>query len=199
MPDHATNRAPPGDARRLPYAAERRVHAPPFWLLEGIVAPWGCARSRAPLGSARGRFSISAVKFELAERRMVERVGREAIAVDDGANLFEPAFGAFVLRDCDCTVQRNDPGKDVSSSMSCKVKRSFPSQCPQCDGPSRGPMRSRPLRDIGSAGNPLPRGRGTFALRPQAVNPIGIDPGRRARSGCPMPRRALASAPRAGT
>ena len=58
-----------------------------------------------------GDFISPAVKFELAQRGMEERVGGEAIAVGDGANLFEPAFGAFVLRDGDGAVQRNDRGR----------------------------------------------------------------------------------------
>ena len=52
-----------------------------------------------------------AAKFELAKRRMVERIGGEPIAVGDSANLFEPAFGAFVLRDGDGAVEGNDRGR----------------------------------------------------------------------------------------
>src|SRR5262249_6154638 len=43
-----------------------------------------------------------AVKFELAERRMIERIGGKAIAVGDSMNLFEAAFGAFMLGDSNC-------------------------------------------------------------------------------------------------
>jgi len=168
-------------------------------LLEEL-ALHGIAREGERCSEVLARDFISpAVKFELAERSVEERVGGEAIAVGDGANLFEPAFGAFVLRDGDGAVQPNDRGRTYRHQRVVKVKRSFPSQCPQCDGPSCEPMRWRPPRDTGSTRGPLPRGRGTFALRLQAVNPIGIDPGRRARSGCPMRRHALASAPRAGT
>src|SRR5262245_44892061 len=53
----------------------------------------------------------SAVKFELAERRMIERIGGKAIAVGDSMNLFEAAFGAFMLGDSDCPVECNDRGR----------------------------------------------------------------------------------------
>src|SRR5262249_39551381 len=42
---------------------------------------------------------------------MVERIGGEAIAVGDSTNLFEPAFGAFLLGDSDGPVKCNDRGR----------------------------------------------------------------------------------------
>src|SRR5262245_52492115 len=53
----------------------------------------------------------STAKFELPERRMIERIGGEAIAVGDIMNLFAAAFRAFMLSDSDCPVECNDRGR----------------------------------------------------------------------------------------
>ncbi len=50
---------------------------------------------------------LTAPKFKLAERGVVERIGGEPIAVGNAANLFEPALGTLALRDGDGTVERN--------------------------------------------------------------------------------------------
>ena len=93
--------------RRLQSSLFTRTHALLEKLLLHGIAREGERRSEVLAGD----FVSRAVKFELAERGMVERVGGEAIVVGDGANLFEPAFGAFVLRDGDGAVQRNDRGR----------------------------------------------------------------------------------------
>ena len=109
MPDHATNR------RLLATRRYRTLRSGVFsrtntlldeLSLHGIA----CEGERRSEVLARD-FISPVVKFELAERGVEERVGGEAIAVGDGAHLFEPAFRAFVLRDGDGAVQRNDRGR----------------------------------------------------------------------------------------
>src|SRR4029077_14907344 len=109
MPDHATNRRllATRHCRTLRSGVFTRTHA----LLEELplhgIASEGERRSEVLAGD----FISPAVKFELGERGVEERVGGEAIAAGEGANLFEPAFGAFVLRDGDGAVQRTDRGR----------------------------------------------------------------------------------------
>ena len=59
---------------------------------------------RPPEVLARG-LAPAAPQLELALRRVVERIGREAIAARDRADRFEPALGALVLRDGDGAVE----------------------------------------------------------------------------------------------
>ena len=109
MPYDATNRRHMATRhyRRLRISVFTRTNA----LLEKLSLH-GIARERERRSEVlAGDFISPAVKFELAERGVEERVGGEAIAAGDGANLFEPAFGAFVLRDGDGAVQRNDRGR----------------------------------------------------------------------------------------
>ena len=109
MADHGTNRRllATRHYRTLRSSALTRTHA----LIEELSLH-GIARESERRSEVLARDVIAAAaEFEFAERRMVERVGGEAIAVDDGANLFEPALGTFVLRDGDGAVQRNDRGR----------------------------------------------------------------------------------------
>src|SRR6266699_4493037 len=46
-------------------------------------------------------------KLEFAERREIERIVCQTVAVCDGANLFEPPCGSFVLADSDSPVESN--------------------------------------------------------------------------------------------
>jgi hypothetical protein len=55
-------------------------------------------------------FRPAAAKLEFAKCRKEEGICREAIAVLNAQNLFEPTFGSFVLRDGDCAVERNYRG-----------------------------------------------------------------------------------------
>ena len=50
----------------------------------------------------------SGAKLQLAERRRIERISREPVAVLDRFDRFEPRFGSFQLRDGDGAVQRDD-------------------------------------------------------------------------------------------
>ena len=106
MPDHATNRRllAPRHHRTLRRGAFARAHA----LLDELSLH-GIAREVERRSEVlAGDFISPAVKFEFAQRGVEERVGGEAIAVGDGANLFEPTLGPFVLRDGDGAVQGND-------------------------------------------------------------------------------------------
>jgi len=49
-----------------------------------------------------------AAQLKLAKRRRVEGIRGEAIAVGNGADLFEPTLGPLILRDRDGTVQRDN-------------------------------------------------------------------------------------------
>jgi len=85
------------------------------------------SRSRAPTRRSRKRRSIGlrasamacsevlarglvppAAQLKLAKRRRVEGIRGEAIAVGNGADLFEPTLGPLILRDRDGTVQRDN-------------------------------------------------------------------------------------------
>lgn len=70
-------------------AAFARVHA----LLEGSPLH-GVARQRERCSEVLARgLAPSAAKLKLTERRVVERIGGDAIAVGDRMDLFEPALG----------------------------------------------------------------------------------------------------------
>jgi hypothetical protein len=109
MPDHPTNRRLLGTRhyRTLRSGVFRGTNA----LLEELSLH-GIAREGERRSEVLARDFISpVVKFELAERGVVERVGGEAVAVENRPNLFEPALGTGLLRDGDGPVQRNDRGR----------------------------------------------------------------------------------------
>jgi len=62
---------------------------------------------RRPEVLARGLIPAAA-KLELAERRRVERICSEAIAVGNGADRFEPTLRSLALRDRNGAVERDD-------------------------------------------------------------------------------------------
>ena len=66
------------------------------------------ARASAARKCSRALSCLPLRKFELAERGGVERIVGEAIAVGDGADLFEPALWTVALRDRDGAVERDN-------------------------------------------------------------------------------------------
>ena len=150
MPDHTANRRllATRHYRTLRRGAFTRTKA----LLEKLSLHGIACEVERRSEVLAGDFVSPAVKFDFAERGVVERDSREAIAVGDGANLFEPAFRGLRVARWRWRGSTQRPGKDASSSTCCKAKRSFPSQCPRCDGPSHEPTRWRPRRDIRLAG-----------------------------------------------
>src|SRR5262249_51058046 len=98
---------PGAPLRPLLPSAAARAHAP---LEEPSLH--GVTRERERGSEVRARnFVPPAAQLELAERREVERIGGEAIAVGDRADRFEPALGTLVLRDGDGAVERDDRGR----------------------------------------------------------------------------------------
>src|SRR5579862_6275159 len=55
-----------------------------------------------------GELGPAGARFKFAERGMVKGIAGETLRIGDGANLFEPALGTFMLRDGDGAVERHD-------------------------------------------------------------------------------------------
>src|SRR5262245_62453204 len=57
-----------------------------------------------------GAWLAVAAMLELTERRVIERIVFKALDAGDGANLVEPAFGPFTLRDGNGSIERHNWG-----------------------------------------------------------------------------------------
>src|SRR5207253_8850067 len=104
----AGSRRPSGIARLHALLEKLPLHA---------VARQGERRPEVP---AR-RLAPAPAQLQLTERRMVERIGVEPLAIGDRGDLLEPARGAVALRDGDRPIERDDRGRpqDQERAVQC--------------------------------------------------------------------------------
>src|SRR5262249_23635256 len=80
-------------------------------LLEESPLHWVAGKRERALEVLARDGRLVAPEFKRAQCRMIERVGCEPFAASDRTNLFEPAFGAFVLCDGDRAIERDHRGR----------------------------------------------------------------------------------------